>query len=166
MSIKNLTEDDARKKIKELAEDIDFCMLATNIGAKPVDVIPMSTKKVDEAGNIYFLSGADSEHNANIKHDSFVQLIYSKPGNMEFLSIYADAAISQDRALIEELYGKTDDTYFDGVNDPNATVLKVTPLQARYWEPKNNKFVTLFKMAKGAITGEKEDIGETGTLTV
>ena len=122
--------------------------------------------KVDEKGNIWFLSGADSDHNVNIKHDSFVQLIYSKPGSMEFLSIYADAAIITDRKPIEELYEKTDDTYFDGIDDPNITALSITPLEARYWEPKNNKFITLLKMAKGAITGEKADVGQSGKLLV
>tara|TARA_Y100000815_G_C13347086_1_gene502496 strand:+ start:5157 stop:5657 length:501 start_codon:yes stop_codon:yes gene_type:complete len=166
MSTHNLTEEEARKKITALAEDIDFCMLATNLGNKPLDVVPMSTKKVDEKGNIWFLSGADSDHNVNIKHDSFVQLIYSKPGSMEFLSIYADAAIITDRKPIEELYEKTDDTYFDGIDDPNITALSITPLEARYWEPKNNKFITLLKMAKGAITGEKADVGQSGKLLV
>ncbi|RMB62826.1 general stress protein [Dokdonia sinensis] len=164
MSTENLYSKEAKAKIKELVEDIDFAMMTTNLGQKPLGAIPMSTKKVDEAGNIWFLSGADSDHNKDIQKDSDVQLLYSKPSDMEFLSVFGKAVITRDKKILEDLYGKSDDNWFDGVDDPNLTAISFKPTEARYWDTKHNKFVSLFKMLYGTVAGEKTDIGVSGTL--
>ena len=164
MSTKNLYNNEAIKKVKDIAKDVDFTMMATNLKEQPLSVVPMSTKKVDDLGNIWFLSGADSDHNSNIKKDSSVQLMYSGGSDMKFMSIYGTAEISKNKTMIDELYGKTDSIWFDGKDDPNVSVIKFTPSEAAYWDSGSNKLVNLFKMAKGAITGEKQDIGTTGKL--
>lgn len=166
MSTENLYNEDAKKKISKLAKDIDFAMMATNLKATPLSVIPMSTKKVDEDGNIWFLSGKDSDHNKDIEKNGETQLIYSDPGSMEFLSVYGEASITTEKLIIKELYSKADDTWFDGINDPNITAIKFKPSEAFYWDTDSNKLVSLFKIGKGAITGEKQDVGESGRLKV
>ncbi|MEZ7497078.1 pyridoxamine 5'-phosphate oxidase family protein [Leeuwenhoekiella aequorea] len=166
MSTENLSNTDAINKLKDLATSIDFAMMVTNLSNKPLDAIPMSTKKVDEVGNIWFLSGADSDHNANIAKDADMQLLYAKPSDMQFLSVFGKAFVTRDKAILEELYSTTDDSWFDGVEDPNLTAIKFTPSQAQYWDTKNNKFVSLLKMGYAAVTGDKVDVGETGSLNL
>ena len=166
MSTENLFNTEALKKLKDLATSIDFAMLATDLKNTPIDAIPMSTKKVDDAGNIWFLSGADSDHNANIQKDPESQLLYAKPSDMEFLSVYGLATITKERAILEDLYGKSDDAWFDGIDDPNLTAIKFAPKTAQYWDTKSNKFVSLLKMAYSAVTGDETDLGETGSITV
>ncbi len=166
MSTKNLTNEDARKKIKELAEKIDLTMLATNLKSEPFHVVPMSTKEVDEVGNIWFLSNKNSDHNKNIEHENRAQLIYADKGNFEFMSVYGRATISTDRNRIKKLYGSGDDAWFNGVDDPNITAIKIQPDDAHYWDTKNGKVLSLLKMAKGAITGKEPDLGEHGDLKV
>jgi len=56
MSTENLKQTEAILKLKELAKDIKFALMATDLQAKPAHVIPMTTKEVDEDGNIWFLS--------------------------------------------------------------------------------------------------------------
>ncbi len=166
MSIENLSNKDAKKKLKKLVEDIDFAMLGTNLTKLPISAIPMSTKEVDENGAIWFLSNATSEHNANIIKDSKVQLFYSDISDMEFISVYGDAEIILDRSKLKDLYGKMDDAWFDGEDDPNLTGIKVTPKDAFYWDTKQNKYVSLIKMGIAAVTGEKADVGERGKLNL
>ena len=166
MSTAHLSNKEALKKLKELVTAIDFAMMATDLATTPIDAIPMSTKKVDDSGAIWFLSGADSDHNANIEKDSKVQLFYSKPGDFKFLSVYGEAHITREQAVLKSLYGKSDDAWFDGVEDPNLTAIKFSPLSAQYWDSKSNKLVSLLKIAYGAVTGEETDLGETGSLNV
>jgi len=166
MSTKNLSNTDARKKIKEMAESIDYTMMATDLDNKPFHVVPMSTKEVDEAGNIWFLSNKNSEHNKNIERENRTQLIYADTGNFEFMTIYGRASISTDRDRIKELYGSGDDAWFDGKDDPNITAIIVHPDDAHYWDTKNGKVLSLLKMAKGAITGNEPDLGEHGNLKI
>lgn len=164
MSIENLTSHKALEKMRELVDDIKFAMMLTNLQKQPISAVPMTSKKVDEAGNIWFLSGLNSEHNANIVINPQIQLLYSEPSDMEFISIYGQATIVTEREILKDLYSKTDDSWFNGVDDPNLTAIKVSPKEAYYWDPKENKYISLFKMGLSAITGKKSDVGEKGRL--
>ncbi|WP_111309886.1 pyridoxamine 5'-phosphate oxidase family protein [Confluentibacter sediminis] len=166
MSQKNFYSKEAKDKIKELAEDIDFAMMCTNLKNVPFHAIPMSTKEVDEQGNIWFLSNKESHHTQHILKDNQVAVLYSKPGKMTFLKVYGRGEVISNKNRIEELYGTTDDAWFEGVNDPNLCALKIKPEEAEYWEPKHNKLVSLFKMAVGALTDSEPDMGNTGSLNV
>lgn len=166
MSTKNLYSKEAKEKIKEMAESIDLTMMATDLRRQPFHVIPMSTKEVDDQGNIWFLSNKTSTHNQNIAKSNETQLIYADTGNYEFLSVYGRAHISTDRKRIKELYGSGDDAWFEGEDDPMITAIKVVPEDAHYWDTKNGKVLSLLKMAKGAVTGNEPNLGVQGDLKV
>ncbi|RKS56089.1 general stress protein 26 [Gillisia mitskevichiae] len=166
MSTENLNNTEALKKMRKLVEDIDFCMMLTDLDSKPISAIPMSTKKVDEAGNIWFLSGKNSDHNSNISKHSKTQLIYSDNSDMEFVSVYGSATIHSDKEIIHELYSKSDDAWFEDKNDPNITAIKFTPSEAYYWDTKQNKYIALLKKGMATITGDKVDVGEKGKLNL
>lgn len=164
MSIKDKYNEEAIEKIKTLAEEIDFTMFITNLEKAPLHAVPMSTKKVDNQGNIWFLSSTAHETVKHIQQNVKVQLLYSKPRNMEFLNLYGEAHLVADKVIIKDLYQSTDDSWFNGADDPKIRAIVVNPKEAQYWEPKSNKAVTLFKMAYGAITGNKVDISREGEL--
>ena len=166
MSTENLNKDESWKKLRDLVDDIKVAMMVTGLEKKPISAIPMSTKKVDEEGNIWFISMGNSEHNKNIGLNPDVHLLYSDPNDMEFMSIYCRAEITKDRSVLEELYNPKTDNWFDGLDDPKLTAIKVKPQDAYYWDTKSNKYVTLFKMGVGALTGDKKDIGEKGKLNL
>ena len=166
MATKNLSNTDAVSKLKELATSIDFALMATQLDKFPLHAIPMSTKKVDSKGNIWFLSGKDSTHNKNINKDSNVQLFYSKAMAMEFLTVYGKAEILDDQIIIDDLYQSSDDNWFDGKTDPNISAIKVIPEDAHYWDTKDNMLISLIKMGVGTVTGEKKDLSEQGNLKV
>lgn len=164
MSTKNLYSQEAKEKIKELAESIDFAIMVTKLGGKPLHMVPMSTKKVDDNGAIWFLSGKNSHHNINLEIDSDLHLAYSDKSAMKFLNVFGKASISTDKAIIRELYQSTDDAWFEGVDDPNLTAIQVQPREAFYWDPKNNKLISLLKMGVGAVTGNEPDLMNEGEL--
>lgn len=164
MSIENYTSKEAQEKMTKLVEDIKFTMLLTDLNSQPISAIPMTTKKVDEKGDIWFLSGLNSDHNRNIVQSRDVQLLYSDPNKMEYISIYGEATVVTEKNILEELYSKQDDAYFTGVDDPNLTALKIVPREAYYWDTKQNKYMELFKMGIAALTGDQKDVGEKGRL--
>ncbi len=166
MSTKNLDNQEAITKLKELAESIDFAMLCTDLGATPFHAIPMSTKKVDDQGHIWFLSGQDSSHNQNIQREAKVEVLYANSGTMQFLSVFGEAAIRKEPAILKELYQSTDNSWFSGVDDPNLTAIEVAPLEAHYWDVKGNKLTALLKLGWGGLTGERPDYARQGDLKV
>lgn len=166
MSEQHLFNEEATKKLKELAENIDIAMMETNLGAIPSHYFPMSTKNVDEDGYIWFLSNKNSEHNVHLDLDKNIQLVYAKPSDMQFMTVYGKATITTEKKVLEHYYEKTDDTWFNGVDDPNLTAIKVMPEDVHYWDTKNGKFVNLIKMGLGTITGNTQDLGEEGDLNL
>lgn len=101
---KDLSGIEAVKKIKELA-DKKTCFFASGISAgKPITVRPMAVQKIDDEGNLYFLSSNDSHKNRDIAGDAMVQLFFQSSSHSDFLSLYGRAVILEDKKLIKELW--------------------------------------------------------------
>ena len=166
--VKNLTANDAVEKIREIAKDANICMFVTNLSDVPLMGRPMATQQVDDEGNIWFMSGKDSDKNSDVQNDSRVQLFYSHTGNYEYLSIYGNAELVYDRNKIEELWTPMAKTWFTkGKDDPDISLIKVIPEDAYYWDTKDNKMVSLIKFAMGAVgITPKDDGGVEGKLKV
>ena len=166
--VKNLTASDAVEKIREIAKDANICMFVTDLSTRPLMGRPMATQEVDDEGNMWFLSDRNSDKNRDIEKDDRVQLFYSHTRNYEYLSVYGNAEIVNDRAKIEELWTPMAKTWFTGgKDDPNISLIKVAPEDAYYWDTKNNKIVSLIKFAMGTVgLTPKDDGGIEGNLKV
>ena len=62
---KDLTDNLAADKIKSLAEEIKTCMFCTYKEDR-LQSRPMSVQKIDESGQLWFLSDTNSSQNAEI----------------------------------------------------------------------------------------------------
>ncbi|MEJ8844710.1 pyridoxamine 5'-phosphate oxidase family protein [Lacibacter sp. H375] len=155
--IKDLQQVEASKKIKQMVDDADIGLLTTDLTSLPLKARPMSRQKVDDDGTIWFFSHKDSDKNHDIDKDSRVQLFYSNKGSMEYLSLYGTAEIIQDAAMAKELWSAPAKIWFKDPDDPNLTILKVIPEDGYYWDTKDGKIVSLFKMVVGAVTGKEMD---------
>jgi general stress protein 26 len=165
--VKNLTSAEAVEKIKELATGADICMFTTLLKKLPLTSRPMSTSKVDDEGNLWFLSKKSSEKNQEIESDSRVQLFYASKGSAEYLSVYGNAQIIIDKQKAEELWSSIAKAWFPGgVDDPEVSIIKVTPIESYYWDTKHNKIVSLLKITSSMITGNSNDDGVEGTINV
>ncbi|MBK9155018.1 MAG: pyridoxamine 5'-phosphate oxidase family protein [Chloracidobacterium sp.] len=156
--------EEAVEKIKELTEDIDFCMLTTSDGGV-LRSRPMSTQQTDFDGDLWFFTSEDTHKIEEIEKDNRVAAAYSDPGKNTFVSISGRAAISKDRAKMEELWSPVLKAWFpDGLDDPKLCLLKVVAEQAEYWEGSSSTLVQLFGMVKAIATGQEADYGENKKL--
>lgn len=164
----DLVSAEAGKKIKELVEKTNTCYFCTKItSGEPLKTRPMSVQKVDEAGNLWFLSADDSHKNADILADQQVHLLFQGSNYSDFLSIYGVATISKDKELIKELWEPILKTWFtEGIDDPRITVLKVKTQDGYYWDNKHGNAVAFVKMAAGAILGKTLDDSIEGKLKI
>ncbi len=164
---KNLISSEAIEKIKHLAEEADICHFVTALSKIPLSTRPMSTQKVDENGCIWFMSDKNSSKNKEIQTDKHVQLFYSNQSSSEYLSVLGNAEIVFDKKLIDEMWTAVAKAWFtEGKDDPNISLIKVTPLEGYYWDTKNNKMISLIKIAASVITGKSNDGGIEGKLKV
>lgn len=162
----DLTGAEGLKKMKALIEKASStCFFCTNMNNNNFSTRPMAVQKTDDEGNLWFLSAIDSRKNADIQQNPAVQLLFQGSPHSDFLSIYGNASISQDKAKIEELWEPIIKAWFtDGVDDPRITVIKVEPTEGYYWDTKHAQVVALFKRLVGAAVGKTLDDSIEGTI--
>jgi len=165
---KDLQGTEAGKKIKELAGKNSTCFFCLDITTgKPLTVRPMCVQKMDDEGNLWFLSADDSHKNQEIQSDNQVQLLFQGSAHSDFLSIYGIATISTDKELIKELWEPILKTWFtEGIDDPRITVIKVETKKGYYWDNKHGNAVAFAKMALGAALGKTLDDSIEGKIKV
>lgn len=152
--------EESIKKIQELTEGIDFCMLTT-IDGGALRSRPMSTQEFEFDGDLWFFTSDETHKVEEIENDNRVNVAYSKPDENTYLSISGKADIVKDRAKIEELWSPVLKAWFpEGVNDPHLCLLRVGVEQAEYWDAPSSKIVQLFGMVKAIATGQEADYGE------
>ena len=164
----NLTSDKALKKLNELVDDIKMCLFCTNLKIDDgATCRPMSTARVDDNGDIWFISGKSSDKNREIKQDNKVRLYYSHPGKSSYLVVNGEARISTDRKMIDELWSPLDKTWFkEGKDDPEVSLICVSNISAYYWDTKGNQMVNFLKMVASAATGKNLVEGHQGDLSI
>jgi general stress protein 26 len=153
-----LTTAEAAARVKELVEDIDFTMLTT-IDSRGVLVSrPMSTRQMDDNGDIWFFTADDSKKADEIEKDHDVGLSYCDAKGMRYVSVGGRARIVHDRSKMEELYTPSLDIWFeDGLDTPDIALLKVRPLEIEFWEPAHGKLVMAAGMLKSLVTKDTPD---------
>lgn len=164
---KNLMSADAVEKLKSLIDDTPACLFASKLTEPPAHVCPMHVQEVDADGCLWFFSGADSSHNRHINADARVQLLFSNPSKIEYLTVYGTAEVVRDHDKTADLWNPMVSAWFpEGKTDPNLTLLKVRPAEAHYWDTQNGKLVTMAKILMASVTGKMSDAGVHGDLKV
>lgn len=160
---KDLRNESAAEKIKNLAEDIKTCMFCTYKNGK-LQSRPMSVQEIDDDGNLWFLSDKNSNKNDEINMNSKVEIFFAQPHD-KFLTLHGNATILYDRRKIKELWNPIIKVWMpEGEDDPNLSIIKVTPEDGYYWNNKNGKMVAIAKMTVAFVTGKTMDDGIEGNL--
>lgn len=155
---------DARAKLQELIEGIDFCML-TSIDGDVMRSRPMSTQQAEFDGDIWFFTSDETHKVDEIAADNRVCVAYTKPDSHTYVSVSGRAEIVRDRTKMEELWNPVLKAWFpDGLEDPRLCLLKVTAEQAEYWDQPSGKVVQLFGFVKALATGQSAEWGENQKL--
>ena len=162
----NLHGDDAVKKIRDVVDKAESCFFCTAVSiGDSSGARPMAVRKVDDSGNLWFLSPLDSHKNDEINVNPQVRLYFQASSHSCFLELNGQASISQDREKIAELWEPILKTWFvEGKDDPRVSVIKVVPTDGYYWNTKHGNIVAGVKMLIGAAVGKTLDDSVEGSL--
>lgn len=153
-----VTGAEAIARVKELVEDIDFAMLTTHDDHGNLVSRPMSTRQMDDRGDIWFFTSDDTKKVDEVEADHDVGLSYLDRKGMRFVSVAGVARVVHDRARMEELYSPSLDIWFeDGLDTPGIALLRVTPRETEFWEPAHGKIVMAAGMLKSLVTRDTPD---------
>lgn len=165
--IKHLFGKESIEKLKEFAEQEKTGLLVYQVSAYPLQVCPMYIQQVDDDGSLWFFSGKDSDHNAQILRDGRVQFLSSNTGDSAYFSLAGDAEITYDRQKAEELWNPMAKIWFQkGIDDPNLSLIRFRPSQGYYWDTKTNRMIEFLKMAASVVVGKTMDDSVQGKLVV
>lgn len=156
---KNVSGTEAAKRIQEMTDDAESCFFCTSEKAgESQGVRPMSVKKADDQGRLWFLSASDSHKNQEINADPKVRIFLQGSEHAGFLMLDGHATISRDKERIDELWSPIMKTWFtEGKEDTRITVICVTPTSGYYWDNKHGSLVAATKMVIGAAIGKTLD---------
>ncbi|HEY0055123.1 MAG TPA: pyridoxamine 5'-phosphate oxidase family protein [Pedobacter sp.] len=155
----DLKTSDAIKKIRELIKSAQSCFFSTNpLSATSSGTRPMSVQKVDDNGNLWFLSANDSYKNQEILANHEVKLHFQGSAHSDFLYLEGIASITEDKNIIHELWEPILKVWFtEGENDPRISAIKVSPSSGYYWDNKHGDAIAGIKMLIGASLGKTLD---------
>jgi len=146
--------DTDQKRAWKIADNNRVCFYGWN-GKQ----VPMSPIVREEENAIYFLADADSDKITDITGNSSVQLSFSDESANDYLLVEGNAAVSNDRQKIEELWTPFAKAFWDSHEDPDIRLIVVTPSQAEFWDGPGT-MAAKAKMLVAAVTGNKPDMGD------
>lgn len=165
---KDVTGQDAVDRIKEVVDANSVCFFLTNNGiGDSSGARPMSVRKVDVRGRLWFLSASDSNVNQELARDPSARLFFQGSGRSDLMELSGSVSITTDKARIKELWNPLIKVWFtEGIDDPRITVLCFQPSEGYYWDNKHGDAIAGIKMIVGAAIGKTLDDSVEGTVRV
>lgn len=157
-TIKNLNNQQAIEKIKELA-DGKMCLFCTKENGKLISR-PMGVSQVDESGDLWFFSGKSTNKNRQVQADPEVNLMFIESGKQHFLALTTEVVITENQQKIDELWNDFMKAWFpQGKTDPEISLLRASVTSGHYWDEKDGHLIGMLKAGIKALTGGKGDDG-------
>jgi general stress protein 26 len=160
------------EQLYELIDGIETAMLTTRRADGALVSRPMATQTRRAGTDLWFVTSVETGKIDELVADPQVNLAYYKDGTREFVSVSGVAHVTQDPAMIHELYapdwkvwfGDEGDERDGGPNDPRLALIEVEAQSAVYLKADRPRPLALFSVVKGLITGEPAKLGDTGQL--
>lgn len=156
----NLPPAETEEKIWQLAEDIGICMLTTWSGTEQHSR-PLSARVDRDAHAIFFLVDEGGHKNKEIARFPEVSCAFVDTSANNYVVIAGEAAITNDRAKINEIWTDFAKAWWENADDPAIRLLTVKPTRGELWDGPHGP-VAMAKLALGAMTGNGPDMGDTG----
>jgi general stress protein 26 len=159
MAVFTTTElQDLRNRVK----DVKFGMFTTQDAAGTLTSRPLTLQQLDDEGNLWFFVSDQESFTSELPGHPSVNVSFADVDDHLYVSTSGSAGLLRDRAKAEELWNPAVKAWFpQGLDDPHLALLRVSLQSAEYWDTANSKMVTLFAMAKAAITGKPPtNVGE------
>jgi general stress protein 26 len=161
------------KEMYDLVEGIDIAMFTTRRPDGRLVSRPMATQEWHDVADLWYVTDVETDKIDELEYDPNVNLSYYRDRTREWVSVSGTARISQDRALIRELYrpdwrawfGKVDEVRDGGPDDPRLALILVTAESVVYMKQDKPMPMVLFEVAKGMLTGDRAEMGEVRRLS-
>jgi general stress protein 26 len=161
-----------RDKFYDLIDEVEIAMMTTRRPDGHLESRPMANQKRADGADLWFVTADGTDKLRDLAHDPHVNLSYYKEGSYEWVSVSGIARLSRDRDTIRQLYepdwkawfGQEGDARHGTADDPRIVLIGIDVHAAVFLEVNKPKPVVLFELAKGWLTGERVEPGQTHEL--
>jgi general stress protein 26 len=160
-----MAEQSHLDRVWDIIKLVGVCMLTTR-SAGGFRARPLQSRPDRDAGVIWFVTDLHSAKEHEIESENNVGLAFVDAKTNAYLSITARAEVRRDHAKAAEIWTPTDNMWWNGPDDPNVCVLRVTPLTAELWDGPASKTVAAFEFVKAQLIGGKPNLGENRKVTL
>ena len=164
-----MSKQENMDKAQAIIKDVKFAMMSTVNNKGDVHAWPMTTSETSlGAKEIWFVGDITSDVVKDIQDNNNVGLSYATQDGKNYVSISANAELSDDKDKLEELWSPMYSAFFEqGKDDPNVQLIKVVPHGIECWIS-GSSTINMFKIAVAAVQDGKtaEDIGETFKISL
>lgn len=150
------TQAELESHVWKLAEKIQFTLYTARDGDGIVQW-PLTANVDRDANAIYFL--VDNKGNQYAHLDKTPEVTLGFADHPKYVVVQGEAAISNDRAKIKELFSPFAKAWWDSADDPAIRLLTVIPWRAEYWDS-GSSLIASAVMLTAAVTGAKPAVGE------
>jgi general stress protein 26 len=160
-----MADNDHLVRVWDIIERVGTAMLTTH-SARGFRARPVEPRLDRAAAIIWIVTDLRSgkEHEIEAEHD--VGLVVVDQKDKAYLSITGRAAVLPDHTKAAEIWRFTDNMWWNGPDDPNVCVLRITPSVAELWDGPASKIIAAFEFVKWRLTGAKPHLGENRKVTV
>ena len=162
------------EKLRAMVKDIQIAMMTTRRADGHLVSRPMSLQEKTAPGaDFWFVAARDTDKLAELRFDPHLNLGFYKDRTREWVSVAGTAVLTDDRALIHQLYLPDWKAWFDDdgtpgagtPDDPRMVLIGVQAHSAHFMTVDKPQPVVLFEIVKGMVTGDAPDIGEMHEVT-
>jgi len=121
---------------------------------------PLTVQRVGDDGDVYFIVNRDADWVTPIVEAANIAFVRR---DRDWISVAGRASISDDRALLDELWDPTTDAFFPDGKESGAAVLQVHADRWEYWSAPN-QVAQLIEIAKAMVTDGSTDLGDSGAI--
>lgn len=148
------------EELRELVMDLDIAMFTTQDGGRQLHSRPMDTQQVDDEGMFWFMASRSSPLVGEVHGHPAICLTYGSRSKNTYVAITGKAQEIHDQAKLSELWSSEHAAYFPGGReDPDLTLLRVTPGHAEIWSGPSGTVAKLLAFATATITGNGQALG-------
>jgi general stress protein 26 len=162
-------KDDGVEKLRKMVKDMKTAMMTTRRPDGQLVSRPMALQEKTAPGaDFWFVAARGTEKLDELRFDPHVNLGFYKDRTREWVSVAGTAELTDDRALIHQLYMPDWKAWFDDdgtpgagtPDDPRMVLIGVKAHSAHFMTVDKPQPVVLFEIVKGMVTGDAPDIGE------
>ena len=159
-------EDRSLQKLRDLIEDINFCMLTTLDDDGCLRSRPMSISgEVEANGDLWFFINASSHKVTEVNQHHQVNVSFSAPDKQCYVSVSGTAELVRDPAKMQERWQPELKAWFPKeLDEPDIALLKVNAIKAEYGDAPASWVAKTVGFIKAATIGEPENMTENAKI--